>query len=224
MNSQTSTPRRHVRLVLLVAAVLAAVAIAAWVLDGARGGRPAASDAAAAAETAQTDLQQAAPPTAMPDGSPIPSPSPGSPDALGEGRTEAVEPVATTVPVALDETGDFGTGLTVELTGISPVEGVARAPGEIAGPALEVSVEALNDSSQDVSLDGVVVFLSYGADRVPASEFGHGSAPLSGSVAPGAATPGTYVFAVPEGERDDIRVEVSYTGEAPTVVFTGSVD
>lgn len=191
--------------------------------------RPATADAATPPPSSTPSAPasappQPAPPTTMPGGAPVPSPSPGTPSALGEGRTQPVGTVRTEPPVGLDETGDFGTGLTVRLTGVEPVQGVARAPGEIAGPALEVTVRATNDSTRPISLDGVIVFLSYGEDRTPATDFGHGSAPLQGDLAAGSSASGTYVFAVPEDQRDDVRVEISYTGEAPTVAFEGSVD
>ena len=100
----------------------------------------------------------------------------------------------------------------------------AKAPGEIAGPAVRVTVAATNDGDDDVSLDGVVVFVSYGKDRVPASQFGSSSDPLVGDLPARGARSGTYVYAVPPDERDDVRVEISYTGAAPTVAFEGSLD
>lgn len=140
------------------------------------------------------------------------------------GATVPVEPVQTLAPVPLESVGDFRTGLTVQLASISAVEAEAKAPGEISGPALRVTVDAANDAGEAVSLDGVVVFLSYGDDRTPASQFGSSSDPLVGDLAPGGSRTGTYVFSVPPDQRDDVRVEVSYTGSAPTVAFTGSVD
>ncbi|WP_345215730.1 hypothetical protein [Georgenia halophila] len=153
----------------------------------------------------------------------MPAPDAGTPGTIGEGKTEAVEPVSVKDPVALDATGDFGTGLTVELAAIEQVQGVARAPGEIAGPALAVTVEATNGSDEATSLDGVVVSLSYGENRTPASGFSKGSSPLRGILAAGSSVRGTYVIAVPEGQREDVRVEISYTGSAPTVAFAGAV-
>lgn len=164
----------------------------------------------------------AAPPTEMPDGSPIPAPSPGTPQSVGKGATVPVEPVEVRPAVELDKPGDFGTGLVAGITAIEATQGVARAPGEVAGPAIKVSVEATNSSADAISLEGVVVFLSYGEDRTPAAEFRDGSSPLAGDLAGGAGATGIYVFAVPEDQRGDIRVEVSYTGEAPTLAFEGS--
>ena len=140
------------------------------------------------------------------------------------GETVPVEPVQTMAPVPLQSVGDFKTGLTVELASITAVQAEAKAPGEISGPGLRVTVAAANDGEDAVSLDGVVVFLSYGSDRTPATQFGSSSEPLAGDLSPGSSRQGTYVFTVPTDQRDDVRVEVSYTGSAPTVAFTGSVD
>ena len=87
------------------------------------------------------------------------------------GATVPVEPVQTLAPVPLESVGGFRTGLTVESASISAVEAEAKAPGEISGPALRVTVDAANDAGDAVSLDGVVVFLSYGDERTPASQF-----------------------------------------------------
>ena len=142
----------------------------------------------------------------------------------GTGETLPVQAVQTEAPVPLDSVGDFGTGLTVRLSEIASVQAEAKAPGEIAGPAVRVTVAATNDGDDDVSLDGVVVFVSYGKDRVPASQFGSSSDPLVGDLPARGARSGTYVYAVPPDERDDVRVEISYTGAAPTVAFEGSLD
>ncbi|WP_152187780.1 hypothetical protein [Georgenia satyanarayanai] len=239
MDPDTST-RQGRRRPVLALAVLSLLAVAVWaLLASAPGDRvtvgapsptqhpvpaPTATAAPARATTAPAVPPSAAP-TAAPREEPTgPPPAPDTPRRLGEGRTVDVGPVTVRPPVGLDEAGDFGTGLTVRLTAIEPVDGVARAPGEIAGPALAVTVQAVNDSTAPVSLADVVVFLSSGPDRTPASDLGQGSTPLGGSLDAGSSTTGTYVFTVPDDERDDLRVEISYTGEAPTVAFTGAVD
>lgn len=147
-----------------------------------------------------------------------------TPATPGTGETVKVVPVQTEAPVPLDSVGDFGTGLTVRLANVTSVQAEAKAPGEIAGPGVRVIVEAVNDGDGPVSLDGVVVFLSYGGDRAPASQFGSSSDPLGGDLASGGSRTGSYVYAVPPDGRRDVRVEISYTGSAPTVAFEGSVD
>ncbi len=228
MNPDTS-PGSRGRLLVIAAVIVGALAIAAWALltpaDTRSTAEAPAETAPATSPGADAPASRAGdPPTVMPDGSAIPSPSPGSPPEIGEGRVEETTPVPVRSPVPLDEAADFGTGLTVELADIAPVQGVARTSGEVAGPAVEVTVQAVNDSSDAVPLDGVVVFLSYGTDRIPASAFSQGTTPLAGTLAGGSSATGTYVFAVPEDQRDDVRIEISYTGEAPTVAFTGAID
>ena len=148
----------------------------------------------------------------------------GTPSQPGTGQTVSVEPVRTKEPVLLDKTGNFGTGLKVKLTDIKAVKGVAQAPGEIAGPALRITLRAMNDSKKDISLDSVTAAVTYGKDRIPAVELSDGRRPFSGKLKGGASKNGVYIYTVPADERNDVRVEVSYSGEAPTVAFEGSVD
>ena len=142
----------------------------------------------------------------------------------GTGATVPAQPVETEAAVPLDSVGDFGTGLKVRLVGVTSEQAEASAPGEIAGPAVRVSVDAVNRGDDPVSLDSVVVFVSYGPDQSPASEFGSLSEPLAGDLAPTGSRSGSYVYAVPPDALADLRVEISYTGSAPTVAFEGSVD
>jgi hypothetical protein len=176
--------------------------------------------AASAPSPSSSDSSSSGPSSGTPA---VPSPSLGTPSTVGSGQAVPVGEVRTLKPVPLKSTGDFGTGLTVRLTHLHSVKGVANAPGEISGPALKVIVVADNGATDQISLDGVVVFLSYGADRTPASEFDTMGAPLRGGLAAGTTRTGTYVFAVPSDQRGDVRVEVSYTGKAPTVAFEGSI-
>ena len=56
---------------------------------------------------------------------------------------------------------------------------------------------------------------------VIAATSGPGAVPLPQSVAPGKSATGKYVFRVPPEERDHVRVDFTYTLEAPKVIFTG---
>ena len=160
--------------------------------------------------------------------SPVPSPAsePSSgPDEVpppGSLETVDVREVSVARPVALDGTGDFGTGVTLRITAIEAVAGVGQGPGEVSGPALRLTLEAHNDSAEPVSLEGMVVDLVYGPAETPAMSLSEpGGAPFEGELAPGAAADATYVFGVPEKDRGRIRVSASYTGSAPTVPFQG---
>ena len=194
-----------------VVAIALIIATAALLRGGDAGAAPNGSDASSASPTAP-----------LPSG--VPEPSPGKPKSKGSGKAVPAGEVKTKAPVPLESPAGFGTGLKVELADIEATEAEASAPGEISGPALRVTVTATNDGAKQVSLDTVVVFLSYGADRAPASQFGTLSAPLAGSLKGGATRSGSYVYAVPTDAHGDVRVEVSYTGAAPTVAFEGPVD
>ncbi len=135
-----------------------------------------------------------------------------------------VEPVRTKKAVPLDKTGDFGTGLTVRLSRIAAVKGKATAPGEIAGPAIKVTVIARNRADRAIDLNSVVVFVSFGTKHMPASELSEGARPLTGRLAPDKSQTGTYIYTVPEEERKKVRVEISYSSKAPTVAFEGPVE
>lgn len=151
-------------------------------------------------------------------------PSPGTDVTLGSGKTVPVEPLRTAPAVPLQATADFGTGVSVRLSRVTPIQGRASGPGEIAGPALQVAVVAVNDSDGAASLDAVTVFATFGPDRSPAVPLSKGTRPFSGTLAPGGKATGLYSFNVPTGQRDTLRIEVSYRADAPTVVFRADAD
>ncbi len=155
-------------------------------------------------------------PASEPSSGPTGVPPPGSLETVD------VREVSVAPPVALDEAGDFGTGVTVRISDIEAVAGVAHGPGEVAGPALRLTMVADNDSQDPVSLEGMVVALTYGAEKTPASSLSDpGARPFEGELAPGGRATAAYVFGVPEEARGRVSVSTSYTGRAPTVVFEG---
>jgi hypothetical protein len=142
--------------------------------------------------------------------------TPGSLDPVPVGTA------ATVPPVPINQTAAFGTGLTLHVTGIEAVKGQAKSPGEIAGPALRVTLEATNATKQAISLATTVVEVSYGADKTPGVQLTEpGSKPFSGAVRPGGSATGTYVFTVPLDQRERIQVTMSYAASKPTVVLEG---
>lgn len=192
--------------------LLIVVVVIAWPVRG--GSEP---EAGATPTGSPTATSSAGRPTA------VPSPSLGTPSAVGSGAPEPVEPVKTKKAVPLDKTGDFGTGLTVRLSRIAAVKGRATAPGEIAGPAIKITVTARNRTDRALQLNSVVVFVSFGTNHTPASELSEGARPLTGRLAPDTSETGTYLYTVPEQERKKVRVEISYSNKAPTVAFEGPV-
>lgn len=164
-------------------------------------------------------------PVATPD-STATRPTTSEADNAVTAGTLATVPVDTVVvldPIPLDEAGDFGTGLSVQLVEIEAIEGEATIQGEIAGPALRVEVELTNNSDEPISLERTQVEITYGEDRAPGILLtGSGTTPFAETVAPGDSTTGIVVFVVPVDQRDLVQVVVTQTTATPIVVFEGS--
>lgn len=156
-------------------------------------------------------------PGSEPSSGPTETPSPGSLDVV------PMEEVTPEPAIPLTATADFGTGLTLEIVRIESVKGVAKGVGEVAGPALRLTLRMANASDTPVSLEGAVVEVASGADRAPASTLsGPGVRPFGGEVPAHGSVTAAYVFGVPEEARDRLQVTVSYTAAAPVVVFAGA--
>ena len=149
---------------------------------------------------------------------PVPPSTPGSVES-----TVAPKPEVSKKPVKLDRASKTGTGLTAKLISVKATTAKAQLPGEVAGPALVVTVDVTNSSSKPVDLSAVVVTL-LDADEAPGSEMTTKPAdPLSGTVDAGSTARGVYVYTVPKNKRSPITVTVSIS-DAPVLVFTGNAD
>lgn len=134
-------------------------------------------------------------------------------------------PLEENPPVGFDEVGDFGTGLEVELLGITAVKGEARLPGEVAGPALQVKVQATNTGTKPLSLVDAQLEVFYSPQRTPGLLLGApGVVEFPDTLAPGESATATYVYAIPVDQRDDLHIQVLYSVDAPIVVFEGSAE
>ena len=210
----TRTPVGRSRRVLRIGGALAVVVVGLVVLGLAlRGGDDARTPSAAAGTTAP--LSTEGPPAAAPA---VPTPEPTGP-------TDAVdEPPPSRPAVALDETAEAGDGVTASITSVEAIDGTAIGPGNIAGPALRVTVRVDNGTDGPVPLGGVSVDLASGEDLVPASPLGDPSAaPFTGTIAPGEHAEGVYVFSIPVADRGSVTLSVGYQAGAPIMVFTGPV-
>lgn len=223
----------------LVLAILLVVAAVVWVAssgDGGRGdlgsegglggGSTETATSGATSPTATPEVPRTPAPPASPDGTGSPSPDEAGTGADGgEPEPEDTRPFVPEAepPVPLDAAAPFGTGVVARLESIEAVEGVAEGPGEVGGPSLEVVVELTNGTAAALPLNATVVELYGGPDEVPGlllagSEEGF----FSGELAPGASAVGTYVFRIAPELRDVVRVTVSYSPAAPTVLFEGA--
>ncbi|EXJ53240.1 MULTISPECIES: DUF4352 domain-containing protein [unclassified Microbacterium] len=197
-----------------VAVVVAAIAIVIGVMAARTGASDAASPTPAATSGAATS------PGASPTAS-VPAPSgsgtPASTDAPAPGRE-------TLPPVSLDDTAEVPAGPGVRVTSIEAVEGEAVVPGEIAGPALRVTVEVDNTTADAIDLRTATVTLSYGDPLQPGNPISKpAGAAFPDSVEPGQTASGTFVFEVPKDQRDRVQIAVDLSIDDPIVAFEGSV-
>ena len=215
---------RQRRLLTAVAAALVAAALLAVALVAGRGGtEPAGSGPSPATAAAEATGTGEPSPTAGPSSSVPPAPSPTVAPAVLTGDPAELPP--SLPAVALDATAAVGDGVTGSLQSLDAVEGTATGPGNVAGPALRVTVRLENGTAGPVSLDGAVVTMAHGAGQTPASPLDDPSAaPLSGVLEPGDSAVGVYVFTVAEDARESVTVSVGYRPGAPYLVFTGAAD
>ena len=219
---------RRSLVIALVAALVLVGGVVWWVLarDGEEPEPP--GEPTATAEPTAEESEPAEGPTTAP-GTDDPASSP-EPTATADPTTDpTTDPTAaptedpTAPPVDLEDPAEIGE-ITARLARIEAIEGEAEGPGEIAGPALRVTVELTNGSAAAAALTGVVVNLYHGPDAAPAELLaGSGSAWFEGALAPGATVTGVYVFTVPLDDRDPIQVTVFVTPDEPTVLFEGAV-
>jgi hypothetical protein len=113
-------------------------------------------------------------------------------------------------------------GVVFSISDLEAVDGVARGPGEVAGPSLRFAVSVRNDTASTVSLTSTVVNFYFGADQTPATELAApGGVPLPDEVAAGGTARGVFVFNVPNEGRSLVQIAVDYSAGVPIVLFEG---
>jgi hypothetical protein len=148
---------------------------------------------------------------------PVPPPTPGSTD-----QTVAPKKVVTKKPVKLNKPSNTGQGVTVRITAAKAITAKAQLPGEVAGPAVALTLVVHNGSPKPIDLGAVVVTL-LDSDNAPGNEMSAKPAkPIKGILKSGKSATGVYVFTVGKKRRNPISVDVTLTGEAPVLVFKGN--
>lgn len=160
-----------------------------------------------------------------PSGSPgtrarTPVPAPG-----GGNINQIVPSAATATLPASPLTGSVGvdSGVTVSLDSVTAITAKAQLPGEISGPAIEITVRVVNTSAQPVSLNDVVVNATDSAGLPGVQMSASPAAPFPASVAAGQQTTAVYVFTLGTAHRDPVSITVSYRPGAPVALFSGNV-
>ncbi len=182
---------------------------------------PSASSAAASSSASTSSAPKVLATTARPRAAKTPVPAPKSGDIH---HTVAAHPQQTLGPAAFSGTPHFGTGVLAALTSVRSVRTTASGPGQIAGPGVRLSLRLTNQSKTPVSLSAVVVnVMDARGDPAVYLDTQPGVTSLSGELAPGQSRSGDYVFTLPNASTNPISVEVSYSADAPVVVFKGNV-
>ena len=230
MSSVEARPKNRRALWLAVGgALVVVIAIVAIVLFNRTPDQVGAAPAASSTGSASGNQSSAESPSPSPTSETSTGPTRARPTASESSRSATGSPSVVptksveTTTVPLDKKAKSGKDVMVSVVKFEDVKGKAQGPGEIAGPALRVTVEVANGSTEKLPMDLALVNLYYGKDKTPASSLsGPGVRPLTKPVAAGESATGRYVFGVPKGEQDKLTVEFSYTTDAPTVVFSGS--
>lgn len=138
-------------------------------------------------------------------------------------EADPAAPRATSPAIPLDQAAEPAAGVRVALASITAIEGEASGPGEVKGPALEITVNVENASANEALTDTLIVNVYYGPERTPANILVRPRQDLPSSIASGESAKGVYAFSVPEDARGQIVVEVDLAVELPVVLFEGAV-
>lgn len=218
MTTPADNPRgmQRIRVLLIVSGAVLVALLAVWMIAGRGGGQPVAAGTESPASTA---------------GSPTAEPSVSSETGKSTGEaTKKPSGTATTngstlkemPPVGLDSEADRPDGVVIALKKIESIAGEAKLPGEIAGPALRLTVTIKNGTNSDLSLDSVVVNGYRGAKQIPLEMLtSPGGSPFTGTLKPGEQAEAVYIFAVDGTHRSDVTFTVDATPGQPAAVFRG---
>lgn len=133
-------------------------------------------------------------------------------------------PQPTALPLGLTEKSIPEAGVTATVGSIEAVTGDAQGPGQISGPAIRFTLTLANGGSTAIETGKVVVNVEGGTDSSPAIQLsGPGAAPFPESTGAGKTSTGTFVFLIPNDQRDKVRILFNYQVSSPIVAFQGAV-
>lgn len=215
-----------------VAGVVGAVATVALVAGcgaGSSGGDATRASSAAPPASVSTPVPSsstavtATPSTASTPTSAAPiMPAPATSGGGGIDATVPLTPGSTLPAVPVGSPASAG-GVTVTVSRVESVQGEAQGPGQVAGPAVRLTIVIRDATARALPLDAVTVDLRDAADVSAPPLSGPGRRPFTGSAPAGGSATGVYVFGLATNARADVTVRLTYDGSAPTVVFRGAV-
>jgi hypothetical protein len=137
-------------------------------------------------------------------------------------QTIAPSVVPTKRAVPLDKVSPVTGNVAVSLGGVKGLTVKALGPGEIAGPALAVTVRIKNDSGHPLDVSSAYVTLVDSDGNVGSPTTSAPAKPFVGSIPSGVTAEGIYVFTVAKSSRNPVNVVVSYSAKAPSARFVGN--
>lgn len=142
--------------------------------------------------------------------SPPPDVTVGTPPSPGITEDRA-ENISTLPPVPINQPSPLSNGLEVTAVSAEQLDLPANGPGEIAGSGLSVTLDFVNNSATDISLDSLTVNAFY-SDGLPAAPGAMDTAtPVDGLLPPGDHRQGVYVFQIPADGLDSAVFEVGHS-------------
>lgn len=170
-----------------------------------------------------TGCTQAETPSGTQNTDPLPTETVPAPN--GGSIEETVAPVAPgeTQEAELGETAELEGGVNVTVSEVEALDVTATTPGEIAGPAVALTLTVENTSDEPIDLSTAMVSVTGSKDSLGQPTTSEPYSPFSGSVEPGKTSSGIYVFRLPADERDSLEVTVEYIAGAPIALFAGTV-
>jgi hypothetical protein len=210
-----SRPRAAMRSVVSVAAVGLVVLVA-----GCTSHAPHHSATSSAAGPTPSSPTAAVRPAA----SPTPSTTASAPKTKSGGGIDETVPARTLVtakPVATNQTASFGNSVSAHISALKHINAVAHGIGEVSGPAVAVTFVIKNGTGHTIDLGSVSVNVQDAAGTPANTMSGSPAQPFAGTLAAGKSSSGTYVFSLPKGHPNPITISLSYTTEAPVVLFVG---
>lgn len=212
------------RLVLTTALMLGIPALAACGSSH-HPAAPSSSASASASDSAAGD-QPTAPPA--PDPAPAATGAADAPTGGSTGPGTINDVVPTVEPsqlpqVPLSDPASPADGITVQLTEVVGVDAVTHQPGQVSGPAVQITVRISNAGADAVAISSAQVAVADSAAAPGIAVTTDASSPFAGTLAPGASATGIYVFRVPADRRSPILVTVSYTAGGAVAQFTGNL-
>jgi hypothetical protein len=203
--------------VAAVVVVGGAIAVAA----SSGGSEPGGGASTGASATRTTTATPGASASATPGPTPSGTASSAAPTEAAPSQSWAPGAVDDAQP--LDDVATPAADVTVSVAKLEAVQGTALGPGQVAGPALRITLELTNGTAEAIPLNAANVQLYCGPDRIPGDALsGPGVSEFSGTLAAGQSATGVYVITCAEDLRDDVQITFGYVPAGAKVAFEGA--